>query len=323
MQLRHLILCTLSSTLLLGEAALAQNYPAKPVRFVAIGPGGSIDFAARVLAQGLTPLLGQQIVVENRHSGFLPSEIVAKAAPDGYTLLVSAGNLWVASLLQNNVPYDVFRDFAPISLTTRAPLILVVHPALPAKSVKELIALAKGKPGVLNYSTAQSGSSSHLAGALFAHMAGINIVRIPFKSGSSRMTSLISGEVQMEVSTPGSVAPYIKSGRERPLAVTTAQPSPLFPGLLTVAATVPGYEYASVGAFLAPARTPAEIVNRLSQEAQRFLKTPEARERFAASGVEAVGTPPDQLAAAIKSETIRLGKVIKDLGIRSEGEGGN
>jgi tripartite-type tricarboxylate transporter receptor subunit TctC len=318
--LSHRVACAFLWALpLLGvHAAAAQNYPSKPVRIVAIGPGGSHDFAARLVAQALTPLLGQQVIVDNRPSGFIDAEYVSKAPPDGYTLLESGGALWVTPLLQDNVPYDSIRDFTPISLTTRSPLVLVVHPTLPVKSVKELITLAKAHPGQLNYSSAGGGSSSHLGGALFAYLAGIDIVRVPFKSGSTRMASLVSGEVQMEISTPGSVSGHIKTGRVKALAVTTAKPSALFPDLPPIATSLPGYEYDSVGALLAPPKMPPEIIARLSQNTARALRDPAIRQRFTDSGVEAVGTSPEELANTMKSEIVRLGKVIKAAHIRAQ-----
>jgi tripartite-type tricarboxylate transporter receptor subunit TctC len=241
---------------------------------------------------------------------------VAKSPPDGYTLLLGSTSLWIGPLLQK-APYETLSDFSPISLTTRAPLLLVVHPALPAKSVKELIALAKAKPGQLNYSTTAIGASTHLSAELFKAMAAVNIVRISYKTTSMQQADLLSGQVQLSFGSGPSMAVHVKSGRLRGLAVTSPEPSPLLPGFPTVAASgVPGYEFEAIDGILAPAKTPAAIINRLNQEMVRFLNSSEAKERFLPSGVEASGSSPEQLAARIKSETAILGKVIKDAGIR-------
>ena len=246
-------------------------------------------------------------------------DIVVKAAPDGHTLLLHAGNIWLAPLLRDHVSYDPLRDLSPVTLTSTAPNILVVHPAVPANSVKELIALAKARAGAMNYSSGSTGSSSHLAAELFKAMAGVNIVRITYKGTGPALTALLAGEVQAMFPSAGGVVPHIKSGKLKAMAVTSAQPSALFPGIPTVAASgLPGYESASVAALFAPAKTPAVIINRLNREVVRFLRTTEASERFLSSGVETVGSSPAQLAATIKSDIARMGKVIKDAGIREE-----
>ena len=308
-----LILCT--------TVAFAQDYPTKPIRVLASGPGGITDFAARLISQGLAGGLGQQVIVDNRPSGVIPMDIVAKSLADGYTLLVSGSSLWVTPLLQERLPYDALKDFAPISLTNSAPNLLLVHPSLPAKTVKELIAIAKSMPGALNYYSSGAGSSTHLATALFAYMTGINIVRVPFKVVAAGMTSLVGGEVQLAFTTAGTygVTSFITTGRLRALAVTSAQPSPLFPDLPTVAASgVPGYEAVQMGGIFAPSRTPVEVIARLNQETVRFLKTKEARDRFASAGVEAIGSSPEYMLGLMKSEMARLGKVIKATGIKAE-----
>ena len=293
-----------------------QAFPNKPIRIVTRAPGGGSDLAARTVAQGISGPLGQQVIVDYRGEGFLSAAYVAKSPPDGYTLLLGSTSLWIGPLLQK-APYDTLTDFSPISLTTRSPLLLVVHPSLPAKSVKELIALAKAKPGQLNYSTTSIGASTHLSAELFKAMAAVNIVRISYKTTSMQQADLLSGQVQLSFGSGPSMAVHVKSGRLRGLAVTSAEPSPLLPGFPTVAASgVPGYEFEAIDGILAPAKTPAAIINRLNQEMVRFLNSPEAKERLLPSGVEASGSSPEQLAARIKTETAVLGKVIKDAGIR-------
>jgi tripartite-type tricarboxylate transporter receptor subunit TctC len=304
---------------LCASAASSQDYPVRPIRLVSPGPGGGADFAARFIAQGIAGPLGQQVVVENRPAGVIPGQVVSKMPPDGYTLLLNGNSFWIAPLMRGNIPYDPMKDFAPITLAVGAPNILVVHPSLPARSVKELIALARARPGVLNYASASSGGSVHLSAELFKHMARVDIVRVSFKTSGTSVISLVSGEVHLMFGNAPPVIPHVKSGRLRALAVTTRQPSALLPKVPTVAGSgLPGFEVASVYAMFAPARTPAAIVNRLNQEIVRFLGRPEAREKLLATGVEAVGSSPEELVAAIQSETARMGKVIRAAGLRED-----
>ena len=294
-----------------------QNYPNKPIRIVASAAGGSGDFAARLIAQGLSGALSQQVVVDNR-GGVIPGEIVSKAPPDGYTLLIDAASFWIGPLLQET-PYDPVKDFAPVTLTDSAPNVLVVNPSLPVKSVKELIALAKARPGELNYGSSSTGSSPHLAAELFNMMAGVKIVRVPFKGSGPAVISLLGGQVQLMFATAGSVAPHVKSGRLRALAVASLQPSALAPGLPTIAASgVPGYEAVAFEGMFVPAKTPVAIIDRLNQEIVRVLNRAEVKERFFNAGVETVGSTPEEFAAAIKSNVAKWGKLIKDAGIRDE-----
>jgi tripartite-type tricarboxylate transporter receptor subunit TctC len=215
------------------------------------------------------------------------------------------------------MPYDALADFTPVTLTDRSPSVLNVHPSLPVKSVKELIALAKARPGELNYGSSGIGGASHLAGELFKYMAGVNIVWVGYKSGGHATTAVLSGEVQMQISDPNGIAPHVKAGRLRALAVTTLQPSPLVPGLPTVSESgVPGYEAAGLTGVFAPAKTPAAIINRLNQECARLLNQPEVKERLFNLGLEAVGNTSEQFIAIIKSDITRMGKVIKEAGIK-------
>jgi tripartite-type tricarboxylate transporter receptor subunit TctC len=258
------------------------------------------------------------VIVENRPAGVIPGEIVAKARPDGHTLLLYGNNLWIGSLL-HKTPYEPARDFAPIALVSRAPNVLVVHPSVPVSSVKELLALAKAKPGELNYASGSIGSSSHLAAELFKHMAGVNIVWIPYKGGGPAMNAMLAGEVQLSFGTAAGVAPHTKSGRLRALAVTSAQPSALLSGLPTIAASgLPGYESVALYGLFAPARTPATLINRLNREVVALLDDAAVKERLFNAGTEAVGGSPQEFAAAIKSDTLRVSRMIKVAGIRVE-----
>ena len=301
-----------------ASAASAQDYPNKPIRFLTAAPGGGLDFAARMVAQGLTGAFNQQMIVDNRGgSVVIPAMVVAKAPGDGYTLLVQSNNLWLWQFIQS-APYDPAKDFLPIIALVRAPHILVVHPSLPVKSVKELIALAKAKPGQLNYASTALAGSTHLAAERFKIMTGTNIVHIPYKGATEAVNDLIAGEVQMLIITGPSVMPHIKSGRLRALAVTTEKPTALAPGLPTVAASgVPGYELSVIYGMFAPAGTPAAIVTRLNQEVGRILSLADVKERFFNAGVDIVGGSPQEFAAAIQSDTVTMGKLIKDAGIKA------
>lgn len=298
----------------IGNAS-AQTYPTKPVRIVVTGVGSGGDFAARLIAQGVTATLGQALIVDNRGSGNLPAEIVAKAAPDGYTLCLSAAPLWITPFLRKTA-YDPLRDFAPVTLAISSPNILVVHPALPVKSVRDLIALIRAKPGALNYATSGIGASSFLAAELFKSMLRADMVRVNYKSGGLALTELISGQVQLMFANAGSVATHLQSGRLKALAVTSAKPSALMPGLPTIAAGgLPGYELVSVQGIFAPAGTPEAVITRLNREFIPFLRRADTREKFFAAGVEAIGGTPEELATTLKSEMARLGKVIQATGI--------
>jgi tripartite-type tricarboxylate transporter receptor subunit TctC len=296
----------------------AQTYPYKPLRILASEPGGSSDAVARLIAQTISQPLGQQVIVENR-PGALVGELVVKTLPDGYTLFVLGTPFWIAPLI-HKMNYDPVRDFAPVSMLTKSPSVLAVHPSLPAKSVKELIVLAKAKPGVLNYGSGLSGTAPHLAAELFKAMAGVNIVRIPYKGTGPALGALIGGETDLMLSTAGSTMPHVKAGRLRALAVASAQPSALVPELPTIAATVPGYESSNMNGMFVPAKTSAAIIAQLNREVLRVLDMQAVKDKFFSSGVEVAGGLPQALTATIKSEMLRLGKVIKDVGITEEKE---
>jgi len=305
--------------MVLGAGVVSgQDYPNKPIRIVTAVAGGGSDFTARLIAQGISGPLGQPVVVENRGSGVIQHEYLSRTPPDGYGLLVTGSSFWIFPLL-HKVPYDVARDFSPISLLVREVLVVAVHPSLPVKSVKELIALAKARPGELNYGSAAIGSPQNLGVELFKAMAGVNIVHVPYKGDAPAITALISGEVQLVFTDAGLVAPHVKSGKLRGLAVSSAEPSELAPGLPTVAASgLPDYEATAMTGIFAPGKTPRAIIDRLNQEIVRFIKRTEVKEKFFNAGADTVGSSPEQFAATIKSEIARMGKVIKDAGIKAD-----
>jgi len=301
-----------------GEAS-AQGFPTRPVHIVTSEPGGGNDFAARVIAQGLTGPLGQPVVVDNRGgaSGAIAGETVAKGPPDGHLLLLYGSNIWLLPLLRSNVPYDPVQDLAPITLALRAPIILVVHPSLPVKSARELVALARARPGALNYGAGAVGSASQIATELFKSVGKLDIVQISYKGNGPALNALIAGEVQLAFATPASVAAHIKSGRLRALAVTSREPSPLLPGLPTLAAAgLPGYEAESIVGLFAPGKTPAAVIARLNEEIVRVLDRPDVKERFLSSGVQTVGSTPEEFGATVRAEMNRLGRVIREANIR-------
>ena len=308
-----------SIMILASGSAFSQGYPNKPIRIVTGAAGGGGDFAARLIAPELSGNLGQPVITENRGgNASIPAQIVKQAPPDGYTMLLIANSFWLLPLLQA-VPYDPVGDFLPITLVASAPNILVVHFSVAANSVKELIALAKARPGALNYGSGTTGAINHLAAELFNAMARVNIVRIPYKGSAPALNALLADQVQLMFATAATVAPHVKSGRLRSLAVTSAQPSALAPGVPTIAASgLPGYESESVYGVFAPAKTLATLINRLNREMVRVLNSTDVKEKLFTTGAESVGSSPEQFAAAVKSDMAKMGKVIRDAGIRAE-----
>jgi tripartite-type tricarboxylate transporter receptor subunit TctC len=301
--------------LLLATAVHGQEYPQRPIRLVTSEPGGSTDFVARIVAQGITTPMGQPVIVDNRGGGgSISGEIVTHAAPDGYTVLVTGSSFWGAPLFRKTT-YDPVRGFTPISFLVNSPNVLVVYPGLPVKTVKDLIDLAKSRPGQLNYGSSSVGSSVHLAGELFKAMAGVDIVHVPYKGSGPSFIGLISGQVQMMWGTAPSSAAHIKSGKLRALAISTARQSAVYPELPTVAATVPGYESGGATAMFAPPKTPAAIVGRIHREIVQMFNQPGMKEKFLGLGSEVVASSPEQLGASVKADMARLGKVIKDAGL--------
>jgi tripartite-type tricarboxylate transporter receptor subunit TctC len=293
------------------------------VRIIAgFSPGGFVDFTARVVAQPLGAALGQQVVVENRAGagGIVGTEFVARSAPDGHTLVVgSAGTHAVNQSLYPKLPYDVLRDFVAIARLADAPSILAVHPSLPAKSVKELLALARARPNNINYASAGSGTSTHLAAVLFEHLGKISMVHVPFKGGGPAIVALLSGEVPVTFGTAASVSPHTKSGRLRGLAVTSGQRSAVLPDLPTIAeAGLPGYEMLNWLGLFAPSGTPRPIVDRLSTEAVRIVRQPEIVSRFHAQGAEPAPLASGEFAPFVKSEIDKWAKVVAATGMKAE-----
>ena len=295
---------------------MAQDFPTRPVRIVTSEAGGGNDVQARVIARGLTGVLGQQVIVENRPSGVIPGEIVARATPNGYTLLLYNNTLWTGPLIQK-APYDPLRDLAPVTTATIAPNVLVVNTALPAKSVADLISLAKSRPGQLNYASSGTGATNHLAAELFKTMAGVDIVRIGYKGAGPGLNDLIANQIQVMFPTAGAASPHVKAGRVKALAVTSAERSSVAPELPTIAASgLPGYESIAIYGIFAPAGTPKAVIERLNREIAGILASADVKERFFAMGMEAVGGSPAQLTGRVKSDMVRMGKVIRDAGIR-------
>lgn len=300
----------------------ADTWPARPIRMiVAYPPGGGTDQVGRVMAERLAEHLGQNVVVDNRGgaTGNIGTELAARAVPDGYTLLMGnvAPNAVNVSLFKK-LGFDPVKDFAPVSLVAVTPNILVAHPSLPVKTVRELVALAKAKPGALNFPSAGVGSSSHLAGELLKSLAKIDMVHVPFKGGGPALVAMISGEVQIMFATLPAAMPHVKSGRARPIAVTTTKRSLAMPELPTIAeAGVTGYEASTWYGLLAPAKTPQPVVNRLHSETVKILAGP-TRQRLEVQGFEPIGGTPAEFSAYIKSEIVKWAKVIRDANIPAE-----
>jgi tripartite-type tricarboxylate transporter receptor subunit TctC len=305
-----------------SAAPATAGYPSRPVRvIVPQSAGGSTDLAARIVTQRLSDALGQPIVVDNRPgAGSLNgTETVAKAAPDGYTLLAVAASFTINPSLHEKLPFDPVRDFAAITRIAALPHILVVHPTLPVKSVKELTALAKAKPGELNYASSGVATSTHLAAELFRHMTGTDMVQVPFKGGAPGMVGLLSGQVQLYFATISTALPHVKSGKIRALAVTSAKRSIVAPEYPTIAeAGVPGYEHASWVGLLAPAHTPATVVTRLNSEVVKIVNTQEVKAMLLRDGLEPVGDSPRDFGAAIKAEVEKWNKVVRAAGIKPQ-----
>jgi tripartite-type tricarboxylate transporter receptor subunit TctC len=318
----------IAAALALLGAATAGNaaeisYPVRPVRFIVpFAPGGSTDTLARTLAQRLSDALGQQVVVDNRSggNGNIGTEIVARALPDGHTILLGyIANLGIGPSLYAKLPYDPVRDFAPVTQLAASPNILVAHPSLPVKSVRELVAYTKANPQKINYASAAVASLGHLAGELLNSAAGLHMQHVPYKGSGQAVIDLLAGQVQIMFSGMSSVMPHIKAGKLRPLAVTGAQRSPATPDVPTIAeAGYPGFEASAWYGVLAPAGTPKAIVLRLNAEILRVLKIPEVKERLENVGFELVGGTPDAFAAYIRSEIEKWARVVKASGIKAE-----
>lgn len=311
----------LSFSILAGSAVAAPgNYPDKPVRMlVGYSAGGATDVIARLVAQKLSTQMGQQFIVENKPgaNGNIAAELAARSAPDGTTLYVAAINNTINASLYNNLSFNFERDFAPVSLIATVPNILVVHPSVPAKTVKEFIELAKKKPGEINFASSGSGSSIHMSGELFKMMTGVDMLHVPYKGSAPAVTDLLGGRVQAMFDNAPSALPNVQNGRLRALAITGPKRSEMLPDLPTmVEAGLPGYEVTSWFALVAPANTPRDIIKRLNEEVNKALQTPEMRASLAKLGADPSGTTPEQLKSFVSAETTRWAKVVKTSGAK-------
>ena len=306
-----------------APGAYAQQYPGRPIRMIVpFPPSGSTDIMARVLAQKLTERLGQQVIVDNRGGagGTIGMELAAKAPPDGYTLMMSTSITHTVGVsLYSKLPYNVLTDFAPITMAASVPLLVVVNPSVPARSVKELIALAKARPGQLNYASPGNGTSGHLAAEMFKSMAGVDVVHVPYKGGGPAVMDLIGGQVQMLILSAVATLPHVKSGKLRALALTSLTRSPDLPNIPTVSESgLPGYEVVLWYGVFAPAKTPKAIVTRLNQDVVRIMQSPEIGARLASEGGRPVGNTPEQFQEIIKADVAKWAKIVKDAGIKVE-----
>lgn len=316
------VIALFTAALAVSDAA-AQQYPSRPIRLVVpFTPGGTTDIVARVVGNRLAEALGVQVVIENRPgaAGSIGAEVAAKSKPDGYTLFMGhIGTLAVNPALHAKLPYDPIRDFAPISMVTMVPNMLVVHPSLPVKAMKELIAFAKSRPGALAYGSTGTGGTPYLAVEYFKVMAGLSIVEIPYKGAAPMMTDLISGEISLTITGIPAVLPHVKSGRLRALAVSSAKRSAAVPELPTMSeAGLRGYEATAWYGILAPAGTAREILAKLNAEITSSLKHPDVADRLKSEGAEPGGSTPEQFAAFIKTETARWAEVIKTTGVKPQ-----
>ena len=295
-------------------------YPARPIRIVVPqSPGASTDLTARLIAARLTEVFKQTVVVDNRPGAGTISgtEIVSKAAPDGHTLLVVASSLTISPSLYTKLPYDPVRDFAPVTQLSKFPNLLAAHPSFAAKTLNDVIALAKAKPGTINYASAGTGTGTHMSAELLKQMTGIDIVQIPYKGGGPAAIAAIGGQTQLIIGTTVGLLPHVRSGKLRAVAVTSAKRAAVAPEIATFAESgAPGYEHEPWNGLLAPAKTPAAIIAKLNAEVVRNLGTPEVKKIFANEGAEAVGNSPDAFAAIVKSETAKWARVIKIAGIK-------
>ena len=318
--MRFLPVTTVLTVSLIGCTATLvsaqETFPSRVIRIVTPATGGGSDVLARMIAPALTESLGQQVIVDNR--GSLATELVAKAAPDGYTLLIDGSPLWLQPLFRK-VGWNPVTDFAALTMAVSSPSMLVVHPSVPVKTLRELIALAKARPGEINYAAGSIGATPHLAGEQFKVMAGVNVVRVPYKGTGPGMIGLMGGEVEFMFPGAASAWNYVKQKRLKALAVCSLKPSALFPGVVTMTDSgLPGYESVSPQGVVAPAKTPAAVVARLHQELVKALNRAETKQRLGELGIEVVANAPEEFAVAMKNDTARTAKLIKDAGIRFE-----
>jgi len=311
----------ISAVMSFPALAAAQTYPEKPIRVILSVPAGATpDVTARLITPGISRLLGQQLVVDNRPGagGMIGAEIASKAAPDGYTLFISSpGALTILPHLRTKVPYDTLRDFVPISLISIGPFVLITHPSVPAASVKELIALAKAQPGKLNYASAGNGTANHLAMELFKHMAGIDIVHVPYKGAPQAVTDVVAGHMNMMFNSIAPIVGHIKAGRLRVLGIASAQRSPQLPDVPTISeAGVPGFEAVNWFGMFAPAKTPKRIIARLNEAVVKVVHTPEIQAQFLTLGADPVGSSAEEFAAFVCRDMEKYAKIVKIAGAK-------
>ncbi len=316
-------LATAAATLVFAAAAYSQTYPIKPIRIIVpFPPGGATDVLARTVGPRMSETFAQQVIVENRSgaTGNIGAELAAKAAPDGYTLVVGqASNIAINITLMGRLPYDPVKDFTPLTLLASTPNVLVIHPSLPVRSVKDLIALAKSKPGQLNYATSGNGSPGHFSAELLKKMAGIDMVHIPYKGASPALIDVVGGHASLYFTAMLSAQPFVKSGRLRVIAQTSAKRSPSLPDLPTIAeAGYPDYDITSWWGMLGPAGLPRDIANKLHAEIVRIIATPDVKERLNGLGADAVTNTPEQFTAYIKAEIAKWARIIKETGVKAE-----
>ena len=317
------IFFTLLSLVAVATQTSAQSYPVKPIRMITpYAAGGGSDTLARILGQKLLEAWGQPVVVDNRPGGggIIGAETVARATPDGYTLFVTpSAVLTINPHLYSKLRYDTFKDFAPITMASNSPYFLVVHPKIPAASIKELITYAKANPGKMNYSSSGNGSSTHLAGVLFNNMAGVDIVHIPYKGAAPAIVDLLAGNIQMRFSSVVPVLPHVRSGRLRGIAISSAKRYGPLPDVPTINESgLPGYTVESFYAVVAPAGTPHALIVKINAEIVRNLKTPEIAAHMANDGAEVIGSSPEELAKALREDYARWAKPVKDSGARAD-----
>lgn len=309
------IAVSFASLVIVPATCVAQAYPAKAIRLVSpYAPGGGTDILARLIGQKLSENVGQAVIVENRPGagGVIGTEFVTKAAPDGYTImLASPSPIVVAPHLHKKLAYSPLKDLAPITLISVVPAVLIVHPSLPVKSVKELITLAKAQPDQLTFSSSGNGGSGHLAGEMLKMMSGVQMVHVPYKGTGPATVAVLSGEVSVSFGNIMSTLPYVKGGRLRALAVTTPKRSPVLPDVPAVAETLPGYSAGPWYGVLAPAGTPPEILARLNQEIVKILRSPQVKQTLSNEGADPVGSTPTEFATLLIAETERWGKVVR------------
>ncbi len=304
---------------LLSAGAGALDYPTKPIRLIVTFPAGSgADIVARTIGQKMAESLGQQVVIDNRAGagGIIGSDIASKAVPDGYTLVMVSSAHTINASVYSKLPYDPDRDFSPITMLASTPYLFVAHPSVPAKTVAELIALARAKPGQINYASGGIGVGSHLAGELFKSMAGIDIVNVPYKGAPQATTDVVGGQVQLSFSTMPTAVPLVRGGKLRALAVTSLQRVAAFSEIPAIAETIPGFDVRTWQALLAPPRTSPAIVNKLREHAVRALALPDVNERLLAQGYQTVGNTPQEFAKIITGEIARWKTVVKTAGIK-------